>query len=145
MTAEILSLVASCKTALIIAKDLASGYTDAKVKERTSELLTILVSVQRDAVEMNTKYQELLQEKYNLQKKVMEFEQWSKTKDNYERKELASGIWAYRRKKTDEADDSALWICPYCYNKQQESFLQREFHSETAGSYFCPSCENPFQ
>jgi len=145
MITEISSIVASSKTAYDIAKGLASAYADAKIKERTSELLTILLSVQSDALAVNAKHQELLQDKYNLEKKIMEFEQWSKTKDNYELKELAPGLPAYRRKKMNKSEDSTLWICPYCYDKKQESFLQRECDYETGGFYFCPSCKTPFQ
>ncbi len=145
MITEISSLVASSKTAYDIAKGLASGYLDEKVRERTSELLGILLSVQSDALAVNSKHQELLQDKYNLEKKIMEFEEWSATKNNYELKELAPGVPAYLRKKTNETEDPTLWICPYCYDKKQESFLQQECHYETGGFYFCPSCRTPFQ
>jgi hypothetical protein len=145
MIAEISSLVASSKTAYAIAKGLASAYTDAKVRKRTSELLAILLSVQNDALTVNAKHQELLQDKYNLEKKIMEFEQWSKIKDNYELKELAPGIPAYLRKKTDETKDPMMWICPYCYGQKKKSFLQRKFQSENGGLYFCPICRTKFE
>jgi hypothetical protein len=145
MIAEISSLIASSKTAYDIAKGLTSVYVDDKVRERTSELVGILLAVQGDALAVNTQHQELLQEKYNLEKKILEFEQWNATKNNYEIKELAPGIIAYLRKKTDESINFAVWICPYCYDQKKESFLQRKGHSEDAGSYLCPSCKTLFQ
>lgn len=145
MITELTSLIASSKTAYDIAKGLTSVYVDEKVRERTSELIGILLSVQGDALSVNAKHQELLQEKYNLEKKIMEFEEWSATKNNYELKELAPGVSAYLRKKINETEESTLWICPYCYNNKKESFLQRECVYETSGFYFCPTCRTPFQ
>jgi hypothetical protein len=45
MIAEISSLIASSKAAYDIAKGLTSVYVDDKVRERTSELLNILLTV----------------------------------------------------------------------------------------------------
>ena len=147
MIAEISTLIASSKTAYDIAKGLTSVYVDDKVRERTSELVGILLSVQSDALSVNTQHQELLQEKYNLEKKILEFEEWSAIKNNYELKELAPGIPAYLRKKTDESNNFEIWICPYCYNKKEESFLQLEYNYGTSISYFCPNreCKTSFR
>lgn len=144
MIAEISTLVTSSKVAYDIAKGLTSVYVDDKVRERTSELLGILLSVQGDALSVNAKHQELLQEKYNLEKKILEFEEWSATKNNYELKELAPGFPAYLRKKLDDHIDFPVWICPYCYDKKKESPLQCEHNLETAIYYFCPECKTTF-
>ncbi len=69
MNAEMSMLIASCKTAYDIAKGISSFRVEGEVKEKTAELLRILLSVQRDALAMQAKYQELLQEKNDLAKK----------------------------------------------------------------------------
>ena len=144
MVAEISMLIGSCKAAYDIAKGISSFRIEGEVKQKTAELLGILLSVQSSALAMQAKYQELLQEKDNLAKKIMEFEEWTKIQDQYELKELASGIAAYFRKKSDESQEPSFWICPYCYDKKKESFLQREYHSESAGFYFCQDVKLPF-
>jgi len=145
MIAEISTLISSSKTAYDIAKGLASVYTDDKVRERTSELVGVLLAVQSDALAVNAQHQELLQEKYKLEKKILEFEEWSATKNNYELKEMAPGVPAYLRKKTEGASDPTIWICPYCYGKKEESFLQLEYYTEEAGLCFCPRCKTKFE
>ena len=144
MKAEMSMLIAPCKTAYDIAKGISSFRVEGEVKEKTAELLRILLSVQRDALTMQAKYQELLQEKDDLAKKIMEFEDWSKTKDQYELKDLAPGIPAYLRKKGDNSEEPTFWICPYCYKQKKESFLQCVYHFESAGFYFCPACKTEF-
>jgi hypothetical protein len=144
MIAEISSLVASSKAAYDIAKGLTSVYIDDKVKERTSELIGILLAVQADALAVNARHQEILQEKYNLEKKIMEFEDWSARRNKYELKELAPGFPAYLRKTTDETVTFPVWICPYCYDKKKESPLQCEHKTEMAIYYYCPECKTQF-
>ena len=143
--AELSSLIASSNAAYNIAKGLTAVYVDEKVRERTSELLTVLISVQTNALAVQTQHQKLLQEKHDLEKKIMQFEGWVKTKGDYELGQLAPGVPAYLRKKLDEVEDSTFWICPYCYDLEKESFLQKEYHSETAGYYFCPGCKTIFR
>jgi hypothetical protein len=66
-------------------------------------------------------------------------------KNNYELKELAPGIPAYLRKKSNESINFAVWICPYCYNQKKESFLQCKYHAQDMVSYNCPYCKTPFE
>ncbi len=138
---ELSALITSSKAAYDIAKGLTSAYVDDKIKERTSELLSILLSVQTNALAVQAKHSELLKEKDDIAKKVMELEDWAQTKSNYELKEMGPGVSAYLRKKTDGAGDFSLWICPYCYNNKKDSPLQKEYHSDVAGYYFCPECQ----
>jgi hypothetical protein len=145
MITEISSLIASSKAAYDIAKGISSLKSEVERNENISKILEVLISVQTQALSVNTIAQKLQEEKFNLTQKIMEFENWSEIKGNYELKELAPGIPAYLRKKSDENKDLTLWICPYCYDKKQESFLQKECHYETAGFYFCPRCRTPFQ
>jgi hypothetical protein len=86
----------------------------------------------------------LLKEKDDITKRVMELENWAQTKTNYQLKEIGPGVSAYLRKKTDHVVEFDLWVCPYCYNKKKESPLQKEYHSDVAGYYFCPECNTIF-
>lgn len=145
MIAEISSLIATSKAAYDIAKGISSLNSEVERNQSISKILEVLITVQTQALSVNAVAQKLQEEKFDLAKKIMEFEDWAQTKSNYELKELAPGIPAYLRKKIDETKDPTLWICPYCYDQKKESFLQQEYHSDTAGFYFCPKCKTPFQ
>lgn len=53
---EISALITSSRAAYDIAKGLTSAYVDDKIRERTSELLTILLSVQTNALAVQAKH-----------------------------------------------------------------------------------------
>lgn len=141
------SIFTSVKAAYDITKGISSLKSEVERNQAVSKVLEVLISVQNDTLLMKEKHSLLLQEKDELTKKVMEFENWSQIESNYELKELAPGIPAYRRKIIDNSHESSLWICPYCYNKKEESFLQLEYDYGTSISYFCPNreCKTSFR
>lgn len=103
MFAEISSLIASSKVAYDIAKGIHSLNSEVDRNQSISRILEVLISVQTQALSVNAVAQKLQEEKFDLAKKIMDFKDWTKTKSNYELKELAPGVPAYIRKKTDEA------------------------------------------
>ena len=145
MIAEISSLISSSKAAFEIAKGISSLNSEVERNQSISKVLEVLITVQMHALSVNAVAQKLQEEKSDLTKKMMELEEWTQTKSNYELKELAPGFPAYARKEADNTKDPALWICPYCYDQKKESFLQGKKHSAEAGSYLCPVCKTTFQ
>ncbi|MGB5156338.1 MAG: hypothetical protein WBN77_02755 [Desulfobacterales bacterium] len=144
MIAEIGSLISSSKTAYDIAKGLASVYVDDKVRERTSELIGILLSVQSDALAVNAQHQELLQKKYELEKKILEFENWSETERQYELKEIAVGVFVYAYKKTEQNPETMHWLCAKCYNERKKYPIQRRAHLPDGIHYICNNCNSNY-
>lgn len=144
MIAEITSLIASSKTAYEIAKGINSLKSEIDRNESISKILEILLSVQTQALSVNAIAQKLQEEKVSLTQKIMEFEDWSKRKANYELKELAPDVPAYFRKKADETKDPTVWICPYCYDQKKESFLQLSSQTKDSFLYLCPVCKAKF-
>lgn len=144
MIPEISALITSSKTAYGIAQGLASVYVDKKVRERTSELLAVLISVEKDALAVQAEHSKVLNEKQNLEEQVVQLKGWLRTRESYILEPLGPGVFAYVGKKTEERQGPAVWVCPYCYNNKKESFLQREYHSDEAGYYFCPGCNTIF-
>ena len=147
MIPETSVLVTSIKTAYDIAKGISSIKSELERNEAISKVTEVLRSVQQDALLMYEKHSLLLHEKDAPAKKLMEFEKWDKTASQYELKELAPGILAYIRKKNSDSGDPVIWICPYCYDKKEESFLQLEYDYGTSISYFCPNrdCKTSFR
>jgi DNA-directed RNA polymerase subunit M/transcription elongation factor TFIIS len=145
MIAEISTLIASTQTAVNIAKGLTSVYVDDKVKERTSELLSILLSVQGDALTMQSKHQDLLQLKNNIEQRMLEFENWSKMERQYELKDVAPHIFLYSYKKTDNDTTPHHYICPKCYQDRKTYILQLHYDGDSSTEYICNSCKNIFK
>jgi hypothetical protein len=144
MMTELSSLIASVKAAYDIAKGVNSLKSEVDRNQSISKILEILLTVQTNALSVNAIAQKLQEEKSDLTKRIMEFENWAQTKSNYDLKEVGPGIPAYVRKQGDDSKEPPMWVCPYCYNKKKESFLQREYHFGEAGYYFCPECDTIF-
>lgn len=144
MIAEIGSLIASSKAAYDIAKGLGSVYVDDKVRERTSELLNILLSVQANALAVQANHQELLIVKDDLEKKILEFENWSETVRQYELKEVAPGVFVYSCKTPVNSSEPAHWLCAKCFQEKKVHIIQLDHESAGVRHYFCPNCSTKY-
>lgn len=144
MIAEISSLIASSRTAYDIAKGLTSVYVDDKVKKHTSELISILLSVQTDALAVQSNHQELLKEKDNLEKKIVEFEKWAETERQYELKEIAPVIFVYSYKEGIEFTEPKHWLCTNCWKDKIKSIIRLSSEGSGSKKYICPNCKDEF-
>lgn len=141
MIAEISSLVASSKAAYDIAKGINSLKSEVDRNESISKVLEVLLAVQTQALSVNAIAQKLQEEKYELTKKVMEFEKWAETEAQYELKEFAPGVFVYAYKKGDNLKEPMHWLCPNCWQEKKKSILQRNYHDAETGAYNCHKCK----
>jgi hypothetical protein len=121
---EIASVFASAKIAYDIAKGINSLNSDVEIKQAVSKVLETLLSVQSDAL---TKQQELslfIKEKDNLEKKLMEFENWEKTASQYKLVSMGIGNLVYVTNDVSQSTVPKHYICPNCYEKRKRSILQ---------------------
>lgn len=137
MIAEISSLFSSVKTAYDIAKGISTLKSDVDRNESISKILEILLSVETQALSVNTIAQKLQEEKYELTQKLMEFEKWSETETQYELKEIASGVFVYACKKTNQPSEPMHWLCTNCWKDKIKSIIQKTL----SDSYTCPKCK----
>lgn len=143
MFAEISSLIASSKAAYEIAKGISSLKSEIDRNESISKILEELLSVQTQTLSVNAIAQKLQEEKYELTKKLMEFEKWAKTETQYRLKEVAPSVFVYAYKKTDLSDPEH-WLCTNCYKDRIKSIIH--FASKGSGikKYICPHCKDEF-
>jgi|WetSurMetagenome_2_1015567.scaffolds.fasta_scaffold18905_1 hypothetical protein len=139
---EIASLLASSKTAYDIAKGLTSVYVDYKVQEQTAALLKILLSVETDALSIQSKHNEAIVTMGNLKKKILELENWIETMRQYEIKDIADGVFVLAYKKTEQSTEPMHWLCQKCYGEKKKSILQRVKHDSQGIHYICHSCSS---
>lgn len=142
MIAEISSLISSSKAAYDIAKGIISLKAEVERNQSISDLLNIILSVQSDALAMQSKYQDLLQEKNNLEKKLMDFEKWSETESQYDLQEIVCGVFVYVYKKTDNSKDPVHWLCTNCWQDKIKSIIQCDNPNYSRNRiYTCPKCK----
>lgn len=136
------SIFASAKTAYDIAKGINTLKTDVERNKAVSKILEVLLSVQNDALSMKEKHSLLLTEKDNLAQKIMEFEKWDKVELQYELKEIASGVFVYVYKKTNNSSQPEHYLCAKCYQDRKKSIFQRTNQNLHGTKYICHTCKS---
>jgi len=135
---EISIALKSFKTAAEITKSILNISKDADLKDKIIELRNLILSLQSE-------YSTLLDVKDQLEKKLMEYEDWDKTESQYQLKEITPGIRVYSPKEDSGLSDSDHWLCPNCFNDRKKSILQLDEDNDVFGQYYiCPKCKNRF-
>lgn len=142
--AEGTALITSIKGTIDIVKGLKASYDANTIMQAQSELLEQLFAIRMDAIALQDKHLALSNEKEELAKKLMEFEQWEKTKSEYELKKIVPGTFVYSYKKSQQSEIPLHWLCPNCWNKRKKSIFQAEYDNGEEAKYFCPECKFSF-
>lgn len=143
--AELSTIVTGIKGTIDIAKGLKSAYDAHTITQAQTEILEKLFSLQIDALSLQEKHSALVNEKEELAKKLMEFEQWEKTESQYQLEEVHFGVFVYSPKESERSTEPKHWLCTNCWEERKKSILQCDYkHSEGAG-YTCPRCKTQIQ
>jgi len=134
------SAVGAIKTATDIVKTILAMNTDAAINEKVAELQSVILSLQSHTLSMQAEYSDLLKVKDKLEKELMECKDWEKTKEQYELKEVESGVFVYSCKQGDNLPEPEHWLCTNCYKDKKKSILQHDCF-KAIGRYFCPECK----
>ena len=144
MIAELSSLVSSTKTAYEIAKGIRSLKAEVERSEAISKILEVLISIQAHALSAQAKIQELEIEKYELSKKILEFDKWAEIEKKYELKEVAPGTFVYLFNASQNNETPVHWLCPKCFQERKTYIIQLQRESAAGKHYFCPNCSTKF-
>jgi hypothetical protein len=139
--AEIVTLITSVKSAYEIAKGISSLKAEVERNQAIAKILEILLSAQADALSMREDYQELLQSKEELSKKLREFEQWQQIESQYKLEEIHRGVYVYTTKNPEALGQPKHWLCANCWQEKKKSILQANYHHESGAKYTCPRCK----
>ena len=132
---EISMALTSFKSAIEIIKSISNKTKDINFKNKIIELQNLILSLQSE-------YSTLLDIKNQLEKKLVEYENWDKTESQYQLKEITPGIRVYSSKEDSGLSDSDHWLCPNCFNDRKKSILQLERDEGKLGQYYiCPKCK----
>lgn len=141
---KISSLIASSKAAYDIAKGISSLKSEIDRNEGISKILEVLLSVQTLVLSVNAIAQKLQEEKYELTKKLKEYEKWAETETQYKLAEVARSVFVYAYEKTDTSSDPGHWLCTNCYKDRIKSIIRLASKGTGIKKYICPHCEDEF-
>ena len=101
----------------------------------TDEILTNMISLKHELLSFQTSYSEILTEKGNLEKKLIELENWNTTKIDYTMNEVTPGFFAYVSNKSQNTGKTKPWFCTKCFNDKKLSPFQKVF--DDGKKYIC--------
>ncbi|CAG1007349.1 hypothetical protein METP2_03860 [Methanosarcinales archaeon] len=143
---EISTLLSAAKSAYDLAKGVGSLYVEAERKKAAEVLQERLFSIQEYALAVQELLLKLQQEKYEVEKKMADFENWGKTEASYELKEIAPGVFVYVSKMIVESAGTKCqplhWLCPNCYGSKKKSILQHTSTSYDGAHHICHACKS---
>lgn len=144
MITEITSALTSLKAAADIIKGFNSLKVDVAVKEKSSELLGLIISLQSHILSIQSEYGELLDFKGRIEKELMDLKSFLIDKKNYVLVEIAPGILAYSLNSEIKTNEPEHYLCQNCFDtKNQKSILQRKYADHK--DLICNSCKSTFR
>ena len=144
MVTEITSALAGLKSAIDIIKGFNSLELDVAVKEKSVELLNIIISLQSNMLSVQSEYGKLLDSKSEIEKELKELKNNIAEKSKYILVEVAPGILAYTSKETINSSEPKHYLCQNCLdNKNQKSVLQRKYTDHK--DLICNLCKTTYR
>lgn len=139
MTAEITAALSAVKSAGKLARGLVDLMRSADRQQILIEFNEQLLNAQAALFDANAKYEELAQIKSDLERQLMEKENWTREAARYELKELVPGVFVYAVKPGMEAGGPDHYLCPHCFEKEQRAIMSLPGPGWT--KYVCHQCK----
>lgn len=140
--------IASATSSLKAAGDIAHAMLKlrdvAQVQEKTVELTAQIIAAHQSALQAQGAQATLIARVDELEKQVVEFENWEAQKQRYRLEQIEPAGFAYALKPGMDDGEPPHKVCANCYEHRRRSILQRK---DTRGELFlfCPSCKMEFQ
>lgn len=131
---EISMALKGFKAAVEITKTILNMSKDVSLSNKIIELQNVILS-------LHSEYGKLIEVKDQLEKELMEYENWDKTKSQYDLKEVAPGVLVYASQKGDQPAEPQHWLCTNCFNDKKKSILQFSKDVRSGRYYSCPKCK----
>ena len=135
------TIMGSVKTVIDLAKTVRDVASDTDLKIKTGDLYDSMISLQNIIFSLQSENQSLLNCKYELEKKLMEFESWEQEKTKYKLVEISKGVVTYVFDTSQDPSIPGHYICKNCYNDKTASILNPVFIHSDGSKYICPRCE----
>ena len=142
MYVDITTALAAIKTMTEFASLAAKSKKDSAVAEKAIELNSVIIDLQSAILSIQAQNQDLLHRNSELEKKIVDMENWNATAEKYALTEIALNVFAYASKTDNDATEPPHWLCTTCFENKQKSILQRGEKTINGYVYSCGNCKN---
>ena len=118
--------VGSLKTISDIATALLDLRDESKIRAKTMELQRAIIDAQRNAMLAQADGLAQIRRIGELEKHVMELENWTREKERYELHQVKEGVFTYMLKPAMSNGEPPHQLCAKCYQDGIKSILQEE-------------------
>lgn len=130
----IAGLSSSLKASSDIAKAMIGIRDGMLIREKAIELTSVIMSAQSGAMAAHAAQAELIERVRDLEKQIVELEDWEREKARYQLAEVAPGVFAYEAKPEMLAGEPSHRICAGCYQSRSKRILQSVSRSSGRGT-----------
>lgn len=102
---------------------------EAKIHTKVMELNTMIMQAQGAALSAQTSSIAHVDRIRDLEKRIVELENWDREKQRYQLHEVVPGVFAYALKEDMRAGEPAHQVCARCYQDGIKSILHKEVQS----------------
>jgi hypothetical protein len=140
MFAETAAAISSLKAASDIARAMVDVRDATKLSAQIGELQQAIIAAQVHAIAIAEKNFALSNRVQELESECKRLTDWSVEAQNYEVKEISTGVFAYLAKGDATSLQSAQKLCPNCFAKRAKSLLQQSNDDYRSVGLTCPAC-----
>jgi hypothetical protein len=141
MVSEINAALVTINSITALTRTVINSKVDMALREQAIETQSAVIALQNTMITLQSQYQNLLDEKNELKRQLMEIQDWEAEAKNYALTEVADKIFVYASKPTEDTTTPAHWICAHCYQNKQKSIIQRTVGTISSTIWQCPRCE----
>ncbi|MFH1812625.1 MAG: hypothetical protein ABIF28_00490 [Pseudomonadota bacterium] len=119
--------------------DIAAASDEAKRNAQLIEFQHVIIQLQSSIASIQIQNASLLREKEQLEKQLMQLENWAAERDRYTMVTVFETATVFSLKESMSNGEPPHYICPKCYQHGQKMILQP---SNPKGwvHFTCPSC-----
>jgi hypothetical protein len=141
MYSEIASALTALKTIGELTTLLIKTSADSRVTENAIDLQSALISLQSTMLTLQSQYQILLREKDEVEKRLIDIENWEAEAEKYTLIEMVPGVFVYALKDDYKSTAPSHWLCPNCYQAKKKSILQFRPTGDGYNVFICSACK----
>ena len=137
MAIEFSKAISLLSTITGAAKRLSDAREEVKVNEVAIQLQGIVLDLQSEVIMIQSDYQNILRSKDDLEKKLVEQENWDNERTRYRLEKTGGGNFVYALNVNKNDVEPAHWLCANCYQEKKKSIIQRNPYPK----WLCPRCK----
>lgn len=145
MISETISAVSGIKTALDIAKGVASLKTATEINQAVIDIQRALLEAHAGAFEDRQTIAKLTDQILELQRQLKASADWETEKSRYVLTKSPKGAYTYNLRADLESEVTPHKICSNCFDQCQKSVLQTIASGHGGELVECPRCKSRFE